>query len=721
MSTASEQSSSSPLPNGPGIDTVPQASYGGLLAQHSPVFEHMLERPPPADSEFIDGCPIVRLEDNQDDLESFLLSLFDYQFFGAYPKKTTFGILAGVTRLSKNSPGSSSWTITPGAEWVRVVVLAREMSLDWILPIAFYHMLENSTPSQLLNGVDIDGVHFELAPQDKSMALDQCQAIPGAVSTHITSFLLNPDHALGCALYVTRIGATTCTDARLKARREVELRTIGGTFPMDVWTQADWNEMGFCASCKGEMLAAHREARLLQPQTASIEEERGHELTKAQSHTLASLAGTCTKTSGIALDLLWAFQDTILHVLDCMPPGIWDKDGSVTRVIRNQDWQRSFEYNRRVRFLSWSDASLPKDINLAALCETLRLSLSIPHLFPNLRGITWTFQDPSSVSLVASLLTPTIATIALGKLASLPALTLLSTLAARCPLLRHVDLSQDGLAASQVDVVSSFIHGLKQIRHLRLAYLDAAGWDHLATLPSVEVLIIQALLSSPPLVAGNSESAPKFVSLRSLIIFATSSQNVMAVIGALSSRTVEQEHLSDSLVVLGLGDDKTASQSGPTATVTTIRPLLSFTNLFHVTLGASTGLDLDDDAVAAPIRTMLLSLMYLAEHCPKLGRLWLPVDTSVIPVTERTPSQHALYSWKAGDSAVASPLGLARFLTGLFPKLRSVHGNPVLGVWDTVQKIEILVLRQFQFPKLVTTVAKPWHKSTTARNRTVIQ
>ncbi|KAJ7162441.1 hypothetical protein C8R46DRAFT_955409 [Mycena filopes] len=305
MSTASEQSSSSPLPNGPGIDTVPQAVeklwfkdgtlvliagtrmfrvYGGLLAQHSPVFEHMLERPPPADSEFIDGCPIVRLEDNQDDLESFLLSLFDYQFFGAYPKKTTFGILAGVTRLSKKYqvdslykralehlspafpftvgefPGSSSWTITPGAEWVRVVVLAREMSLDWILPIAFYHMLENSTPSQLLNGVDIDGVHFELAPQDKSMALDQCQAIPGAVSTHITSFLLNPDHALGCALYVTRIGATTCTDARLKARREVELRTIGGTFPMDVWTQADWNEMGFCASCKGEMLAAHREA-----------------------------------------------------------------------------------------------------------------------------------------------------------------------------------------------------------------------------------------------------------------------------------------------------------------------------------------------------------------------------------------------------------------------------------------------------------------------------
>ncbi|KAJ7162440.1 hypothetical protein C8R46DRAFT_903942, partial [Mycena filopes] len=143
-----------------------------------------------------------------------------------------------------------------------------------------------------------------------------------------------------------------------------------------------------------------------------------------------------------------------------------------------------------------------------------------------------------------------------------------------------------------------------------------------------------------------------------------------------------------------------------------IRPLLSFTNLFHVTLGASTGLDLDDDAVcamakawprltllhlpyppasrrAAPIRTMLLSLMYLAEHCPKLGRLWLPVDTSVIPVTERTPSQHALYSWKAGDSAVASPLGLARFLTGLFPKLRSVHGNPVLGVWDTVQSATI--------------------------------
>ncbi|KAJ7162465.1 hypothetical protein C8R46DRAFT_348810 [Mycena filopes] len=484
------------------------------------------------------------------------------------------------------------------------------------------------------------------------------------------------------------------------------------------------------------------------PRDAYLPGESRHELTKEQSRTLASLARTCTKTSGIALDLLWVFQNTFLRALDCMPRGTWNKDKSVRRVISSLDWERPSHYLRRVRFLSCSDASFPKDINLPALCETLRLSLPTPHLFPNLRGITWTFDDPSSLCSVASFLTPTITTVVLGKFGALPTLTLLSTLAVRCPSLRDVKLIQDPPAAPQVDVVSSFVQTLQQIRFLDLRYLDAAGWDYLANLPSLEVLLVQTLTSLPPPVTGNSPK--KFGALRQLLLVDTPFENIMAAIGVLSCTLIQvhfgfwpppapsslmqicvaiQKHLSGSdLILLGLGTDKTTSQLiglGPPATITTIRPLLSFTNLFHVTLGASTGLDLDDNAmcsmakawprisllylpcfnVAAHIRTTLLSLLHLAENCPKLGRLRLPVDASVVPVLagdeQRTVSQHTLYSWKVGDSVIASPLGVARFLSGLFPNLRSIRSSrsreehaladaeAVNDMWGTVESAMI--------------------------------
>lgn len=93
--------------------------YGGLLAKSSPVFQDMLAFPHPSDVECIDGCPVVRLEDKEQDLRYFLKALFDHElvhlhdllcpfrlsgdlsrFFLPIPAKTTFEILSGILRLS---------------------------------------------------------------------------------------------------------------------------------------------------------------------------------------------------------------------------------------------------------------------------------------------------------------------------------------------------------------------------------------------------------------------------------------------------------------------------------------------------------------------------------------------------------------------------------------------------------------------------------------------
>src|SRR6266852_4823619 len=51
--------------------------YRGVLSRHSSVFRDMLAYPQPADSELIDGYPVVRLPDAEVEVTPFLEALFD--------------------------------------------------------------------------------------------------------------------------------------------------------------------------------------------------------------------------------------------------------------------------------------------------------------------------------------------------------------------------------------------------------------------------------------------------------------------------------------------------------------------------------------------------------------------------------------------------------------------------------------------------------------------
>ncbi|KAJ7159637.1 hypothetical protein C8R46DRAFT_906332 [Mycena filopes] len=146
-----------------------------FLAFHSPVFKDMLSLPPPTDADMMDGCPFVLLPDTAEDVAVFLKALIHYDFFEPYPAATTLSILTGVLRMSHKyevdalrkrglahisalhpttlseylslEADTTSWVDKLYQEGGRssIIILARQLSIDWILPVAFYRNCDSAT------------------------------------------------------------------------------------------------------------------------------------------------------------------------------------------------------------------------------------------------------------------------------------------------------------------------------------------------------------------------------------------------------------------------------------------------------------------------------------------------------------------------------------------------------------------------------------------------
>ncbi|KAJ7612171.1 hypothetical protein FB45DRAFT_803466 [Roridomyces roridus] len=74
--------------------------YGGFLAARSPIFQGMLSLSQPADAETMEGCPVVKLPDDAEDVTVFLRAIFDSSFFENYPVKTDLCTVVSILRLS---------------------------------------------------------------------------------------------------------------------------------------------------------------------------------------------------------------------------------------------------------------------------------------------------------------------------------------------------------------------------------------------------------------------------------------------------------------------------------------------------------------------------------------------------------------------------------------------------------------------------------------------
>ncbi|KAJ7742327.1 hypothetical protein B0H16DRAFT_1025062 [Mycena metata] len=462
-----------------------------------------------------------------------------------------------------------------------------------------------------------------------------------------------------------------------------------------------------------------------------IGSSRGSELGKNASRDLAVLARTCTLISKPALDVLWQFQDTIIPLLDCMPPTIWQKDRSLRRPIIPSDWERPRIYMHRVQFLSCTDASFPPGIDVPGLFEILRLSLPTQYLFPNLRGLRWIFNQIPALPLVPLVLAPGIKVIAIGTFKSIPHLIILAALSARCPYLTTVKLLQpDSPERDQLQAVSFFVRRLTHIQALEVANLDQAGFEHLVRAPHLHTLIVKSPSITPAFLLPN-DPVQNFASLRYLVLKFTPLQSVLAFIRALSrsspilsfspltSLTVDVSPPPDASSLMqiyvalkinlpratlttlritshSLPNRPTFQVEPPAITIATVRYLFHFSNLTRVGLRPPTGVDLTDDDVLAmteawpnlehlslrsrsnahPLRTTLLSLFHFAQRCPQLETLEMSLDASIVPEVGNRYTrvlQHSLIQWEVADSPITSALSVARFLSGLFPELFEIY------------------------------------------------
>ncbi|KAK6981522.1 BTB domain-containing protein [Favolaschia claudopus] len=251
--------------------------YRGLLAKESPVFRDMLRIPQPTDAETLDNCPVVHLPDDDEDVEFFLKALFDYKSFPPPPCPTTFEALRGVARLSKkyevdllykralahfatafpttltDYPPSSSWTVGPHHHLLSVL-LARELTVEWVLPIAFYGVCRELSVDSVLNGLHVENTRMELCPQDKRVSLEQYTALRGNASSAILEFLWRPDSFKGC------LSSAQCKASRVDCRRTAENRRTKDIMPLTLWTDGDWSELTVCERCLKAMKTAHKSA-----------------------------------------------------------------------------------------------------------------------------------------------------------------------------------------------------------------------------------------------------------------------------------------------------------------------------------------------------------------------------------------------------------------------------------------------------------------------------
>lgn len=140
-----------------------------------------------------------------------------------------------------------------------IVLLARPLSIEWILPIAFYRICRYTEEETLLKGVGPEGLNWE----DKIRCVTACRVLESTEVTKVLDFLWDPLTIDGCN------DAQGCLISRMAARRVAEgwrLRNSDqmAIMPLEVWRPKAWGELEgttVCAACLSGMKSAHQEAK----------------------------------------------------------------------------------------------------------------------------------------------------------------------------------------------------------------------------------------------------------------------------------------------------------------------------------------------------------------------------------------------------------------------------------------------------------------------------
>ncbi|KAJ6556984.1 hypothetical protein DFH09DRAFT_1488678 [Mycena vulgaris] len=210
-----------------------------VLAAQSPVFRDVLTLPSPKDADTMDGCPLVKLPDSVKDVNYFLRALFDYecapssnaafthpflnQVFqlvsrsynllynlgdppnepqirgGGAQKRALAHFSSGYATVLAKSPlvkATQSWAHC--GNYISIIALARQVSADWIIPIALYRLCAELKEEEIIRGVVYKGTTIRLSEGDPILALRTSSALRGDATSQVLAFLWLPAKIDGC-------------------------------------------------------------------------------------------------------------------------------------------------------------------------------------------------------------------------------------------------------------------------------------------------------------------------------------------------------------------------------------------------------------------------------------------------------------------------------------------------------------------------------------------
>ncbi|KAJ7657258.1 hypothetical protein DFH06DRAFT_1197805 [Mycena polygramma] len=412
-----------------------------------------------------------------------------------------------------------------------------------------------------------------------------------------------------------------------------------------------------------------------------------------------------------ALDVLWNNQDTILNLLRCMPRDVFSltivdtpREGSrearLLRPIVAADWERPLWYSRRVRILYYEPLSARRVLFTSNIFPALSMALPDDFL-PNLVGLHWHNHTEAEFPHVALFLGPKILHLSLTCPLALH-LSILSKLPKRCPALKHLVTHGPALPPN----VCAAFHCLPRLESLSMPALEVATLECIGRLDGLKALNLSSL---PPSFSPTGIHGPLFshltdICLANVLIGSATQFFKMCVDTSIVSiyigfhppgTAAEISRLCSSLAACRRSHASMLSfKLTPVHAVTpvermsyvinpaTLRILFCFQYLVQIEIW-SFAFELDDAMVLEMARAWpelenlklrappvlnpgitLRGLQFLAQHCPYLYSLDMTLDASAVPTS--------LFSLNVAASPIHDPVPVARFISGIFPRLETI-------------------------------------------------